>query len=144
VIYLDTSAFVKLVRLEPESAALRAYLGRSERPLLVSSALLAVEARRAVLREEPSLLGSTDLLLSRVGQLAVSRPVIESAGVLPGRLLRSLDAIHLATALLVREELEALVTYDQRLAEAAREQRLPVAAPAPQPSSPAGSSSRST
>jgi predicted nucleic acid-binding protein len=131
VIYLDTSAFVKLVRREPQSMALRAYLGKAEEAPLVSSALLAVEVRRAVLREEPSLLPSADLLLTRVGQLAVSRPVIESASLLPGRLLRSLDAIHLATALLVREELDAFVAYDRRLTEAARDQRLPVASPAP-------------
>jgi predicted nucleic acid-binding protein len=131
VIYLDTTAFVKLVRREPQSMALRAYLGKADEALLVSSALLAVEVRRAVLREEPSLLPSADLLLTRVGQLAVSRPVIESASLLPGRLLRSLDAIHLATALLVREELDAFVAYDRRLTEAARDQRLPVASPAP-------------
>jgi uncharacterized protein len=129
VIYLDTSAFVKLVWSERETAALQAYLtGRSE-VLLVASALLVVEARRAVQREDPTQGSRADLLLTRIGQIGVTRAVLEAASRLPDPSIRSLDAIHLATALQLHQELDALVTYDPRLAAAAERQQLPVAMP---------------
>lgn len=127
MIYLDTSALLKLVRAEPESAALVGYLrGRTG---LVSSALLAVEARRAAIRGAPDQLPRIDLLLTRVDLVAISPAVVESASRLPDPLLRSLDAIHLATALLVREEVDVLLTYDDRLAAAAVAHRVPAEAP---------------
>lgn len=129
MIYLDTSAFVKLVRTEAETADLQAFLSKRAGVPLVSSALLALETRRALLRAAPELLPRADLLLTRVGQVAISRPILETAGRLPDPLLRSLDAIHLATALHLHEELEALVTYDTRLATAAADQHLTVAVP---------------
>ncbi len=76
-----------------------------------------------------TILPRADLALARVSQIDVSPPVIESAGRLPDPMLRSLDAIHLATALLIRDTVEALVTYDARLADAARAHGLVVAAP---------------
>jgi predicted nucleic acid-binding protein len=129
VIYLDTSAFVKLVRAERETPALQEFLGGRHEATLVSSALLVVETRRAVLREDPGQLPRADLLLTRVGQIGVTRWVLEAASRLPDPTLRSLDAIHLATALQLDRDLEALVTYDSRLAAAAGRQRLPVATP---------------
>ena len=129
MIYLDTSAFVKLIRGERETPALQAFL--SDRPAgpLVSSALLVVETRRAILREAPDQLTRADLLLTRIDQVEVTRSVLEAASRLPDPALRSLDAIHLATALQLEADLEALVTYDSRLAAAAARQKLPVVTP---------------
>jgi uncharacterized protein len=129
VIYLDTSAFVKLIRGERETPALQTFL--SDRPAgpLVSSALLVVETRRAILREAPDQLTRADLLLTRIDQVEVTRSVLEAASRLPDPALRSLDAIHLATALQLEGDLEALVTYDSRLAAAAARQKLPVVTP---------------
>jgi predicted nucleic acid-binding protein len=129
VIYLDTSAFVKLVRGEPETLALQAFLRDRPAGPLVSSALLVVETRRAVLREAPDQLARADLLLTRIDQVDVTRSVLEAASRLPDPALRSLDAIHLATALQLEGDLEALVTYDGRLAAAAGRQKLPVVTP---------------
>ena len=129
MIYLDTSAFVKLIRGERETPALQAFL--SDRPAgpLVSSALLVVETRRAILREAPDQLTRADLLLTRIDQVEVTRSVLEAASRLPDPALRSLDAIHLATALQLEGDLEALVTYDSRLAAPAARQKLPVVTP---------------
>ena len=69
------------------------------------------------------------MLLADVLLLGLSDAVIENASRLPDPLLRSLDAIHLATALLIREDVDAVLTYDDRLAEAARAHGLTVAAP---------------
>lgn len=130
MIYVDTSALLKLVKDdEPECDALRRYVEQAN-PELVSSTLLAVEARRAMLRNRPDGLPKVDLLLNDVGLLGVSDAVIESAGRLPDPLLRSLDAIHLATALLIREDVEAVLTYDERLAAAAATHGLAVLTPA--------------
>jgi uncharacterized protein len=129
VIYLDTSAFVKLIRGERETSALQAFLRERPEAPLVSSALLVVETRRAVLREDPGQLPRADLLLTRIDQVDITRAVLEAASRLPDPALRSLDAIHLATALQLHRDLEAVVTYDSRLAAAASRQRLPVATP---------------
>jgi uncharacterized protein len=129
VIYLDTSAFVRLVRGERETPALQAFLRDRPAGPLVSSALLVVETRRAVLREAPDQLARADLLLTRIDQVDVTRSVLEAASRLPDPGLRSLDAIHLATALQLAGDLEALVTYDGRLAATAARQKLPVVAP---------------
>jgi uncharacterized protein len=129
VIYLDTSAFVKLIRGERETSALQAFLRERPEAALVSSALLVVETRRAVLREDPGQLPRADLLLTRIDQVDITRAVLEAASCLPDPALRSLDAIHLATALQLHRDLEAVVTYDSRLAAAARRQELPVVTP---------------
>ena len=129
MIYLDTSAFVKLVRGEPETPALQAFLRERPGTPLVSSALLVVETRRAILREDAAQLGRADLLLTRIDQVGVTRAVLEAASRLPDPALRSLDAIHLATAVQLDRDLDALVTYDGRFAAAAERQRLPVVMP---------------
>jgi uncharacterized protein len=127
VIYLDTSAFLKSVWEERESAALLDAI--ADRPT-ISSALLAVEARRSTVRVDAALLPRTDLLLGEVTQVDLSPAVLESAGRMPDPRLRTLDAIHLATALLVREELSVLLSYDERLLDAAAAHGIPTAAPA--------------
>lgn len=129
MIYLDTSAFVKLIRGERETSALQTFLReRSEAPL-VGSALLVVETRRAVLRQARGDLARADLLLTRIDQVDITRAVLEAASRLPDPTLRSLDAIHLATALQLGRDLDALVTYDSRLAAAAGRQGVPVVTP---------------
>jgi uncharacterized protein len=128
LIYLDTSAFLKLVKPEPETAAFEAFVdGRAD---FVASALLAVEARRGALRRTPRSLPRVDLLLRDVELVAMSPAIVESASRLPDPLLRSLDAIHLATAILLRSDLELFVTYDSRLADAAAAYGIPTAGPA--------------
>jgi predicted nucleic acid-binding protein len=127
VIYLDTSAFLKTVWAEPESAALLEAIGDSP---TVSSALLTVETRRSTIRVDPARLPRADLLLGEVTQIGITDAVLESASRLPDPLLRTLEAIHLATALLLGDELDVLLTYDARLATAAQNHRIPTAAPA--------------
>jgi len=130
LIYIDTSALLKLLKDdEPDAPALRHFMDEMD-PDLVSSALLAVEARRGMLRNRPDGLPMVDLVLHDVTLLSVSDAVIESAGRLPDPLLRSLDAIHLATALLIRRDVEAVLTYDERLACASTAHGLAVATPA--------------
>jgi uncharacterized protein len=129
VIYLDTSAFVKLIQGERETPALQQFLTERPGTTLVSSALLMVETRRAILRTAPGQLARADLLLTRIDQVDITRAVLEAASRLPDPSPRSLDAIHLATALQLDRDLEALVTYNSRLAAAAGRQGLPVVTP---------------
>jgi predicted nucleic acid-binding protein len=129
VIYIDTSALVKLIWQEPESPELARYLADRDEDRLVSSALLAIETRRTVLREDPTQLPRADLLLTRVGQVAISDPIVESASRLPDAALRSLDAIHLATALLLGREVDVLVSYDKRMCSAAQARAIATASP---------------
>ena len=129
MIYLDTSAFLKAVFDEPQSPAIRGYLGATDAPRFVSSTLLAVEARRGTLRANPRWLPRVDLALMRVAQIEMNGPVIEAAGRLPDPMLRSLDAIHLATALQIRGDLDVLVSYDRRMLAAAAAHGLPTASP---------------
>ncbi len=129
MIYIDTSALFKLVRAEEESEALQEFLAERSSESLVSSVLIAVETRRAVLREAVDMLPRADLLLTRVGQVGLRHAIVESASRLPDPALRSLDAVHLATALLLRTEISEFVTYDKRLASAVRANGLPVATP---------------
>jgi predicted nucleic acid-binding protein len=130
LLYLDSSALVKLVVLEPESTALTDLLRR--RPDRVTSAIALTEVPRALRRAG---FGARERrraheVLARVGLLEVDRRVLASAAVLDPPVLRTLDAIHVATALTIREELDGLVTYDVRLAAAAERARLEVLAPA--------------
>jgi predicted nucleic acid-binding protein len=129
VIYLDTSAFVPLVRQEATTTAMLAFLAGRRGVPLVSSALLVVETRRAVQREDPSLLPRSDLLLTRINRVDITAAVVETASRLPEPNLRSLDAIHLATALLIGDSIEVFVCYDKRLAAAAEALGLRTAMP---------------
>lgn len=130
MIYLDTSAFLKTVLDESESEALQAYLDEHPSAPLVSSKLLAVESRRGVLRQLPDRMPRLDATIADVTLIAVSDAVIESASRLPDPMLRSLDAIHLATALLIREDVDVLLSYDDRLTTAAASHGLKTASPA--------------
>ena len=130
MIYLDTSAFLKTMFDEPQSPAIRRYLDEEVGdPRFISSTLLAVEARRGALRANPRRLPRVDLALLRVAQIDMDGPVVETASRLPNPMLRSLDAIHLATALLIRHDIEVLMSYDQHLLAAAAEHGVPTVSP---------------
>jgi predicted nucleic acid-binding protein len=127
--YLDASALVKLIVAEPESGALRRYLG--ERPRIISSRIVEVELRRAVARQDEIDAGDrVSSLIATVELLELNAEVARRAGELNPATLRSLDAIHLASALVIAPELDAVVAYDTRLAAAARAAGLAVVAPA--------------
>jgi len=128
VIYLDSSAIVKLARQESETDALRAWLAANPRPL-TTSALARTEAARALTRTEPAALPVLRALLAVLHQKPVTDAVLDAAASLPGAMMRSLDAIHLATAEELAPTLTWFVAYDKRLAEAARSRGLPVATP---------------
>jgi predicted nucleic acid-binding protein len=128
VIYLDSSAIVKLILPEPESPVLRDFLATDENQ--VSSGLARVEVLRTVRRVDDTedRRRLAERVLARVSLVAMSEPLLAKAGALGPPILRSLDAIHLATALSL-DGLDAFVTYDHRVADAAREAGLAVASP---------------
>lgn len=115
--YLDSSAVVKLAVREPESAALRRYL-RSHRPW-VSSALARTEVMRAVLDKGESARKAGRRALADLDLIRVDNRVLDLAGKLLPFELRPLDAIHMATAQRLGNDLREVVTYDVRMAEAA-------------------------
>jgi predicted nucleic acid-binding protein len=117
VAYLDSSALVKLVIAEPESAALRQYV-RKRRPL-VSSALARTEVLRSLLSFGEAALSRGRRVLRTVELVRINDRVFEAAGTLLPAEVRSLDAIHLATAQQLGDDLAVVVTYDARMADAA-------------------------
>lgn len=125
-LYLDTSALMKLVVKETESDTLRHFVGARE---LVSSQLARTELVRAVARSQPDSVDAAEDLLSELTLVALSRLLTARAAWVKPPLLRSLDAIHVATAVAMEADLEALVTYDRRMVEAGRMAGLPVASP---------------
>lgn len=127
-VYLDASAAVKLVVTEPESAPLELFLARQL--TRVSNRVLAVELIRAVRRRSPASLDQARSLLAFMEFVELGEEVAGAAGGLEPAALRSLDAIHLASALALAEELDAFVTYDARQADAARALGLSVESPA--------------
>lgn len=129
-IYLDSSAIVKLVAAEPESAALRRFLRRSDEPR-ATSALARTEVVRAVASGGPVAVERARTVLAGVAEIVVTRTVLDRAALLDGGArLRSLDAIHLASALRLARDLSSVVTYDRRMAAAAESLGVPVDAPA--------------
>lgn len=131
MLYLDSSALVKLVVREAESDALANIL--TERPILVSSIVAAVEVRRAVARagEGAPALQRADRLLETIELRVIDRDVIARAAKVRPTAIRSLDAIHVGSALTLGAELSGFVGYDARLLSAARDAGLPVLGPAP-------------
>jgi predicted nucleic acid-binding protein len=125
--YVDSSALVKLAVREPESAALLRYLAR-HRPL-VSSALARTEVVRALLPLGPEAVRRGREVLGRVDLLRINDRVLDAAGLLAPPELRSLDAIHLATALSIDDPALDIITYDRRFAEAASASGLRVVQP---------------
>jgi uncharacterized protein len=127
-LYLDTSALTKLCHPELESDALRELLDNHAGDW-VTSALAEVELTRAVARAKPSALARVPDLLSQCDRLEIDERIRADAAVLLPADLRSLEAIHLATALALKPGLAAFVTYDKRQAEYAQAAGLEVASP---------------
>jgi predicted nucleic acid-binding protein len=125
--YLDSSALVKLAIEEPESGALRAHLRR--RKILVSSALARTEVLRALLLEGEEGIARGRAVLGRVELIRVNNRLLNAAGLLQPPDVRSLDAIHLATACELGSDLSQVISYDERMVEAAKGLGLKTAAP---------------
>ena len=126
--YLDTSAAVKLVVAEAGSAALRSWL--NDRPdEIVSSDPLRTELLRATRRGAPEQMHRARTVLDSIVLLSLPSSTFERAADLDPETLRSLDALHLAAALELGDELDGILTYDDRLAAAARARGIRVVAP---------------
>ncbi|MER7330680.1 MULTISPECIES: type II toxin-antitoxin system VapC family toxin [unclassified Micromonospora] len=133
MIYLDSAAVIKLLRREPGTEQLVGWLNERSGTSLVASALVEVEVPRALRRAAPQALVGVPTVLSRLYRVEIDATVRAAAGAYAEPLLRSLDAIHLATAeILARQagaDFVAFVTYDRRLLDAAKAVGLPVASP---------------
>lgn len=126
--YIDTSAFVKLIVAEPESAALRTRLRRW--PDRVSATLLRTETVRALRRSgNDHLVGQARRMFAAINLVRLDEPLLDRAGDLGPAELRSLDAVHLAAALSIGPDLGIVITYDNRLRDAALTQGLDVDSP---------------
>jgi uncharacterized protein len=137
VIYLDTSAILKLLRREPETDALLDHLDAHADQDLVTSALATVETARAL-----AALGLLDLAQQAVPSsdrieigdgaipaIAVSAEVLDRARLLPPPVLRSLDALHVATAGSAGASMDHLITYDRRIVVTAEAAGIPTVSP---------------
>lgn len=124
--YLDTSAFVKLVRSEAESPVLRRELAGRE---LLSSTLLIVEGRRAARRYGELAVRRARVALTAITLIPLDQPILDAAADLDPVELRSLDALHLATVVSLGENLERLFCYDARLGDAAQALGIEVSQP---------------
>ena len=126
--YVETSAAAKLVLDEPESDALDAWLqAQEERP--VTSDLTRTELLRATRRFLPDRMGEARQVLANLAILSLPRRVFDQAALLDPPALRTLDALHLTAALELGDELDGIVTYDDRLADAAGRLGIPAIAP---------------
>jgi uncharacterized protein len=125
--YVDASALTKLILDEPDSAAMRGWYVENER--VVCSRVGIVETRRAV-RRMPHDPAHLDVVARSVDLVEFDAEIARGAAALAPVSLKALDAIHLATALSLGATLDAFVTYDDRLAEAARAAGLRVVQPA--------------
>ena len=129
MIYLDSSALVKLALTEPESAALARWLAERSGQPLVSSTLYRAEVPRAVWRAEPGALPRSYRLIRRIPRVALTADVLDNSATLPPQALSPAHAIHLASALALKQDLTAFVAYDEPLLAAARGAGLPVESP---------------
>jgi predicted nucleic acid-binding protein len=116
---LDSSAIVTLVQRETESEALRRFLRRHRDDRRVTSALARVEVVRAISDGGPAAVAHARRQLARVDEITLDSDLLDTAATIaPGERLRSLDAIHLASAQMLAPDLRAVVTYDERMAAA--------------------------
>ena len=127
--YLDTSAAFKLLAAEQHAEAFLAFYREHRNEDWISSDLLRIELTRTVARHWRALIPDAQRLLDAFEYIQIDEDVVRAAMVEPDPLLRSLDAIHLATARLLGPELTALLTYDDRLAKAADDAGIPVHTP---------------
>ena len=126
ILYLDASALVKLVQLEPETAALAKEVSRWD--IHVTSVVGAVEVRRAARRSGANP-ARVDAVLARTALLQLDEGVRELAATIEPAVLRTLDAIHLASAIALEDDVGAIACYDDRLARAAKNEGLRVVSP---------------
>lgn len=130
MLYLDTSALVKLVVVEDETAALRDCLAANRDAERFGSMLVRAELLRAVAPAGTAAQGAARRLLTGMYLVDVTRELLDAAsGLRAATRLRTLDAIHLVTAMVAQDRLTALITYDARMAGAATELGLLVASP---------------
>ena len=129
MIYLDTSATVKLVTAEKESPALINWLNAHPDEYLVTSAIGHIELIRAATRAGAAATAAAHKIASTIDTLVLTETIAAIAATIPPAELRTLDAIHLATAHAHRHSLTAFCVYDRRLLEAAESQRLPTVSP---------------
>lgn len=128
-VYMDSSALMKLVFEEHETDALEAFL--RDRPLRLSNSLARVEVMRAVRTVGDKLVARhADDVLRAVELIAPDAGLLADAARLDPLTLRTLDAVHLATAVALMDDIDGMVVYDRRLAAAARDAGLEVFAPA--------------
>lgn len=126
--YLDTSALAKLVVDEPETAAFRSWL-LTPNVEVISSDLVRTELLRAVRRVHPGRVALAHRVMEQIDLLHLTAADYDEAGRIAPDELRSLDALHLVAALRIGDQLETLVTYDDRLAAAAQLNGVPASAP---------------
>jgi predicted nucleic acid-binding protein len=126
-VYVDSSALVKLVVSEAESDALRRYLDTADQP--ISSILATVEVARAAGRVATGSEADVAAVFDAVAIVSLDARIAARAAALAPASLRSLDSIHLATALELGSELSAFICYDERLAAAARDLGMMVVTP---------------
>jgi uncharacterized protein len=129
MIYLDSAAVVKLVHAEPESPALRAWLNERAKTDWASSVLVEIESFRALARYAPEAVTRLHPVLDQIELIDMSPRVRILAQNVRPVTIRSLDAIHLGTALTLQDSLTSFVTYDKRLLEAAITAGLPADSP---------------
>jgi predicted nucleic acid-binding protein len=130
MIYLDSAAVVKLVHAEPESQALRDWLDERAETGWVSSVLVEIESFRALARHAPAAVARLHPVLDQIELIDLNPRIRILAQTVQPVTVRSLDAIHLGTALHARPVLTSFVTYDKRLLDAAVAAGLPALAPA--------------
>ena len=129
MIYLDTSATVKLVTAEEESAALINWLNVHPDEHLVTSVIGHIELIRAATRAGAAATAAARKVASTIDTLVLTDTIAAIAATIPPAELRTLDAIHLATAHAHRQSITAFCVYDRRLLEAAKSQDLPTVSP---------------
>jgi predicted nucleic acid-binding protein len=129
MIYLDSAAVVKLAHAEPESAALRGWLEERAEAQWVSSVLTEIESFRALARYAPQAASRLPAVLDQINLIDLDQRIRMLARTVTPATVRSLDAIHLGTALHVRSALTSFVTYDKRLLDAAQAAGLPIDSP---------------
>ncbi|QUR65760.1 type II toxin-antitoxin system VapC family toxin [Mycobacterium spongiae] len=131
MIYLETSALVKLIRIEAESGELGDWLDQRTEIRWITSALTEIELPRAIRAVTPEGLSAVPSVLARLDRFEIDQVIRSTAAAYPDPALRSLDAIHLATAQIAASTgpLTALVTYDNRLTDAADALGITIVAP---------------
>ena len=129
MIYVDTSALVKLVVPEAETAALQVWIKSQEGETFFASQLTRIELVRTVARAAPDRIDRAREVLRGLALVRLDDEIVAAAENLSPDILRSLDAIHLATAHSLRAHVSAFVTYDFRLAQAAKTLGLNVHSP---------------